>query len=59
MLGREFVTSNHSMMTAKRMGEEFVNSVENLFNNWKPRKRFGLFGTDDLDRKYPDGIILS
>ncbi|MAG27009.1 hypothetical protein CMI47_15835 [Candidatus Pacearchaeota archaeon] len=59
MLGREFVTSEHSMMTAKRMGEEFVKSADKLFDNWKPRKRFSLFKTDDLDLKYPDGIILS
>ncbi len=58
LLGREFVTSEDSMMTAEWMGKNVISSIEKLFENFKPRKRFELFETDEPELTYPQGIIL-
>ena len=58
LLGREFVTSEDSMMTAEWMGKNVISSIEKLFENFKPRKRFELFKTDEPELTYPQGIIL-
>jgi glycosyltransferase involved in cell wall biosynthesis len=56
-LGRQFVMGD-GMMTAKHMGELTIQSIDKLFDTWKPRKRFTLLETDTVEKKYPSGIIL-
>ena len=56
--GREYVTSKEIGMTSKMMGQNFIDSVETFFENWKPRKRFTILDTKELNIKYPAGTIL-
>ena len=49
MAGHEWVTGNESNMSARRMGDRFIECIEGCFNNWKPRKRFTLFNTNEID----------
>ena len=45
MKGREFVTSDKSMMTGKAMSQNFIDHMDGAFENWKPKKRFTLYKT--------------
>ena len=45
MKGREFVTSDESMMTGKAMSQNFIDHMDTAFENWKPKKRFTLYKT--------------
>ena len=58
-LGREYVTSDEIMMTSKHMGQNTINSIEKLFETWKPKRRFKLFKTNQPAIEYPAGTILS
>ena len=42
-LGREFVTSEASMLSAKEMAKNFIKGIDGTFKNWKKRKRFTLY----------------
>jgi glycosyltransferase involved in cell wall biosynthesis len=44
-LGRDFVKGKDSMMTAKKMCQNFIDHMERAFKNWKPRKRFNIYKT--------------
>ena len=41
--GHEFVTSDDAMMSARHMGQLFIDHMETAFENWKPRKRYEVF----------------
>jgi glycosyltransferase involved in cell wall biosynthesis len=49
--GREWVTSDESMMSANNMSKNIINAVEETLSNWKPRKRFELIKTEKLPNK--------
>lgn len=49
--GREWVTSDESMMSARMMCENVAKSVDTTFENFKPRKSFELIKTEKLQRK--------
>jgi hypothetical protein len=51
MAGRDWVTSEESMMSAKNMCKNVVSSVEKTFETWKPKKRFELIKIEKLPRK--------
>ena len=44
--GRDFICSEESGMNSKDMGDRYKDAFEGCFDNWKPRKRFGLFDTN-------------
>jgi hypothetical protein len=56
--GREYVTDPKIKMTAKNMGNSFIEQVNNMLESWKPRERFTVINTDMEDVVYPDGIML-
>ena len=45
--GREWVLSDESGFTAKRMGQGFINNIDNLLKEWKPQLRFTVTKIDD------------
>jgi hypothetical protein len=49
--GREWVTSDESMMSANNMSKNIINTVEETLSTWKPRKRFELIKTEKLPIK--------
>jgi len=51
MAGREWVTSDESMMTAANMCKNVVSSIEKTFDTWKPKKQFELIKIEKLPRK--------
>jgi glycosyltransferase involved in cell wall biosynthesis len=48
--GREWVTSEESMMTAKHMCDNVIATFEETFNTFKPRKNFELIKTTKLPK---------
>ena len=42
-LGREFVTSDKSMLSAKHMSSNFIKGIESVFQNWEKRKKYTLY----------------
>ena len=41
-IGRQWVCSDDSRMTAKHLSESFIKNIEATFENWKPRKKYTL-----------------
>jgi len=48
---RDWVTSEESMMSARKMCENVISSVEQTFDKFKPRKNFEFIKTQPLERK--------
>jgi glycosyltransferase involved in cell wall biosynthesis len=51
LAGREWVTSEESMMSAKHMCDNVVSTVEDTLKSFKPRKDFELIKVQKLERK--------
>jgi len=51
MNARKWVTSDESMMSARMMCENVVDSIDTTFTNFKPRKSFQLVKTEPIQRK--------
>ena len=59
LLGREFLLSKDVQMSSEMMGNNFINYIDTVFENWKPRKRFTLIKTGMGEQKrLPTGITL-
>ena len=41
-IGRQWVKSDDSRMTAKHLSESFIKNIEARFENWKPREQYTL-----------------
>jgi len=62
ILGREWVLSEESGFTAERMGQGFIDNIDNLLKEWKPQPRFTVTKVDDstkLDNYNPLPISLT
>jgi glycosyltransferase involved in cell wall biosynthesis len=49
--GRDWVTSDESMMSARLLCENVASSIDETFKNFKPRKSFELIKTEKIQRK--------
>jgi glycosyltransferase involved in cell wall biosynthesis len=47
LAGRDWVLSDESGFTAKRMGQGFIDNIDNLLEEWKPQPRFRVIKVDD------------
>lgn len=43
LAAREWVTSDESCMSARKMSERFIECINACLNNWTPRKRFAIY----------------
>ena len=62
MAGREWVMSDESGFTAKRMGQGFIDNIDNLLKNWEPQPRFTVTKVDNstkLNNYNPQPISLT
>jgi glycosyltransferase involved in cell wall biosynthesis len=46
--GREWATGDEAGFTADKMGERFIEGVDELFSTWKPRKKFTFSSDTDF-----------
>ena len=56
--GREWVMSDESMMSAKNMSKNVINTVEEVLTTWKPRKRFELIKTEKIQIKKAEHKLI-
>jgi glycosyltransferase involved in cell wall biosynthesis len=62
MAGREWILSDESGFTAKKMSQGFINNIDNLLEEWKPQPRFSITKIDDstkLDNRNYHPISLT
>lgn len=55
--GNEWVMSNESMMSARRMSERFIECINTCLSNWTPRKKFTLFKVEQETNFDKVGVI--
>jgi len=46
--GKEWATGDEAGFTAERMGERFIEGVDELFSTWKPREKFTFSSDTDF-----------
>jgi glycosyltransferase involved in cell wall biosynthesis len=49
---REWVTSDESMMSARKMCENVIEGFEETFKKWTPRSTFDFYKIEDLEENY-------
>jgi hypothetical protein len=49
---REWVTSDESMMSARKMCENIIEGFEETFKKWTPRSTFDFYKIEDLEENY-------
>ena len=62
LAGREWVLSDESGFTATRMGQGFIDNIDNLLEEWKPQPRFRVIKVDNstkLNNYNPAPISLT
>jgi hypothetical protein len=62
LAGREWVMSDESGFTARKMGQGFIDNIDKLLETWKPHSRFTLTKVDDstkLDNRNYHPISLT
>ena len=58
--GREWLLSDESKMTAVNMGQNFIDNIDVLFENWQPIERFTIEKVDDAYAPYnPNSVQYS
>ena len=58
LAGRQWVTSDESMMTADNMAKNVIATVDETLATWKPRKRFELIKSEKLPIKKAEHKLL-
>lgn len=51
LAGRDWVTSNESMMSAKHMCDNVISTIEDSITEFKPKKDFELIKVEKIERK--------
>ena len=51
MAGRKWVQSDESMMSARMMGENIIDKIDETFKTWKPRKEYEFIKTEKIQKK--------
>ncbi len=62
LAGRDWVLSDESGFTATRMGQGFIDNIDNLLKEWEPQSRFTITKIDDstkLNNYNPNPISLT
>ena len=60
--GRDWILSDESGFTSKRMGQGFIENIDNLLEEWEPQPRFSVTKIDDntiLSNYNPSPISLT
>ena len=55
--GHKWVSGNESNMSARRMGDRFIECINTCLNNWTPRKRFTLYKVEPVNKLENVGVL--
>jgi hypothetical protein len=56
-VGSDWMSSNESNMSARRMGERFIECINTCFDNWKPKPKYTLLKVE-LTKKLENVGVL-
>jgi hypothetical protein len=56
-IGSDWMRSNESNMSARRMGERFIECINTCFANWKPRNKYTLMKVEPAKKLENVGIL--
>ena len=62
LAGREWIMSDEAGFTSEKMGQGFIDNIDNLLKEWKPQPRFRVVKVDDnskLKNYNPNPISLT
>ena len=51
MKGREWALSDEAGFTGEKMGQKIIGILDNLFLTWKPREKFELLNTKNIEKR--------
>jgi hypothetical protein len=51
MKGREWALSEEAGFTGERMGQRIIENLDELFATWKPREKFELINTKNIQKR--------
>jgi hypothetical protein len=49
--GREWALSDEAGLTGEKMGKRIIENLDTLFATWKPRKKFELIDTKNVEKR--------
>jgi hypothetical protein len=49
--GREWALSDEAGLTGEKMGQRIIKNLDTLFSTWKPRKKFELIDTKNVEKR--------
>ena len=49
--GREWALSDEAGLTGEKMGKRIIENLDTLFSTWKPRKKFELIDTKNVEKR--------
>jgi hypothetical protein len=56
--GREWALSDEAGFTAEKMGKKVIESLDHLFKTWKPREKFELLNTKNIEKRVLNHKLL-
>jgi hypothetical protein len=51
LAGREWALSDEAGFTGEKMGARVIETLDNLFDTWKPREKYELINTNQVEKK--------
>jgi len=58
MKGREWALSDEAGFTGEKMGQKIIGILDNLFLTWKPREKFELLNTKNIEKRVLNHKLL-
>ena len=56
--GREWALSDEAGFTGEKMGKKVIENLDQLFNTWKPRTKFELINTKNVEKRVLNHKLL-
>ena len=58
MAGHDWVCGDESNMSARRMGDRFIECIDECLEKWTPRKRFTLYKIEQKKKIEKPGVVI-
>jgi len=58
LAGREWALSDEAGFTGEKMGKRIIENLDNLFKTWKPREKFELLNTKNVEKRVLNHKLL-
>jgi hypothetical protein len=58
MAGHDWVSGNESNMSARRMGDRFIECIDECLEKWTPEKKFTMYKIEQKKKIEKPGVIV-